>query len=238
MTHLLTDFEVRRAEDRGTTEIGWLHGRHSFSFNRYYDPNRISYHTLRVLNDDIVAPGKGFGEHGHEHMEIITWVLKGELAHADSTGTRGTIKPGDVQVMSAGRGIRHSEMNASRTNPVHLLQIWIEPDTRDLDPAYAQKSFPADGRANKWQLVASPDQRNDSLLIHQDAALNIADLDEGKQLEIDLLKGRFGYLHVATGSVRFGEHELKAGDALSFAGPSDDVIEAIEHSQVLFFDLP
>ncbi len=238
MTSAQTDFDIRRAEDRGTTEIGWLHGRHSFSFNRYYDPTRISYHTLRVLNDDIVKPGRGFGEHGHEHMEIITWVLEGELAHADSTGTRGTIKPGDVQVMSAGRGIRHSEMNASTTHPVHLLQIWIEPATRDLDPAYAQRSFPADGRANKWQLVASPDQRDGSLLIHQDAALHIADLDEGRQLEVDLFEGRFGYLHVATGSIRIGEHELKAGDAVSFSGPSEDRIEAIETSQVLLFDLP
>lgn len=238
MTFTQTDFEIRRADDRGTTEIGWLRGRHSFSFNRYYDPSRISYHSLRVLNDDIIAPGRGFGEHGHEHMEIITWVLDGQLAHADSTGTKGTIKPGDVQVMSAGRGIRHSEMNGSKTQPAHLLQIWIEPDTQDLDPAYDQKNFPAEHRCNGWQLIASPDARDGSMPIHQDAAVSVADLDKDKTLDLVLNEGRYGYLHVATGSVRIGEAELKAGDAATFEGPVRYEIEADENSKLLFFDLP
>ncbi|MCC6907411.1 MAG: pirin family protein [Phycisphaerales bacterium] len=233
-----SEFEVRQAEDRGTTEIGWLHSRHSFSFGRYYDPTRVSYHGLRVLNDDIVAAGQGFGEHGHDNMEIITWVLEGELAHADSTGTRGTLMPGEAQVMTAGRGIRHSEMNGSSAAPAHFIQIWIEPDQRNLEPAYAQKSFPPDRRHNQWQLIASPDERNGSLRIHQDAAVHVADLDEGKRLKIDLVEGRHGYLHVATGCIRFSAAELKAGDAVTFDGPAQLDIEALTNSQVLLFDLP
>jgi len=235
------DFEIRRADDRGTTEIGWLHSRHSFSFGRYYDPTRISYRALRVINDDIIAPGGGFGEHGHDHMEIISWMLDGQLTHADSTGPRRTIKPGDVQVMSAGRGIRHSEMNASTTRPAHLIQIWIEPATRDVDPAYDQKNFPAEHRCNDWQLIAnsdaSPDTIHGSMPIHQDAAVRVADLDEDKTLELVLNEGRFGYLHVAYGSIRIGEAELKAGDAATFEGPVRYEVEADENSELLFFDL-
>src|SRR6478672_6188502 len=188
-------FQVRRANDRGTTEIGWLHSRHSFSFGRYYDPRNMGYRSLRVINDDVVEPGTGFGEHGHDNMEIITWVLKGELRHRDSTGTDGVIRPGEVQTMTAGRGIRHSEMNPSASEAVHLLQIWIEPSAYSLTPSYAQKAFSEEGRANQWQLLVSPGAHDESLQIHQDAKLNVAELDTGKKIELELKENRHGYVH-------------------------------------------
>jgi len=156
-------FQVRPGQQRGTTEIGWLHSFHSFSFGRYYDPNNMGYRSLRVINDDIVEPRGGFGEHGHDNMEIITWVIKGTLRHADSTGTDGEIRPGEVQTMTAGRGIRHSEINPSSSEAVHLLQIWIEPNQLNLAPSYSQKAFDKSGRDGKWQVLASPDRRDSSL---------------------------------------------------------------------------
>src|SRR4029078_772614 len=170
-------FEVPPGQKRGTTEIGWLHSRHSFSFGRYYDPQNMGYRSLRVINDDIVEPNSGFGEHGHDNMEIITWVLKGTLRHRDSTGTDGVIRPGEVQTMTAGRGIRHSEINPSSSEAVHLLQIWIEPSQQNLTRAYAQKAFDKSGRDSKWQVLASPDSRDGSLVIHQDAILSVAELN-------------------------------------------------------------
>ena len=176
MSTATNSLTIRRAEDRGKTELRWLHGRHSFSFGRYYDPNNLGYRSLRVINDDIVEPASGFGEHGHDNMEILTWVLEGTLHHRDSTGTDGDLRPGELQAMTAGRGIRHSEVNDSPTERVHLLQIWIEPDTLNLTPAYAQKPFPREGRRGQWQMLASPDGRDDSMRIHQDAILSVAEL--------------------------------------------------------------
>lgn len=229
--------QIRRGDDRGTTQLPWLHSRHSFSFGRYIDRGRINFRALRVLNDDIIAPGGGFGEHGHDNMEIISWMLGGGIAHADSTGTRGVIRPGDVQVMSAGRGIRHSEINASKTDPAHLIQIWIEPAQRDLPPGYQQRAFPLDGRRNRWQAVASPDERNGSLRVHQDASLRIADLDGGAKIEVNVEPGRHAYLHLALGRARIDKMELTAGDALTTEGPMRFEIEGIERSQALLFDL-
>ena len=229
--------EIRRAEDRGKTEIGWLHGRHSFSFNRYYDPERMAYRTLRVLNDDVVEPGRGFGEHGHDNMEIITWVIDGVVRHGDSMGTNGEIRAGELQVMSAGRGIRHSEMNASLTQPVHLLQIWIEPNVVGLDPSYAQKTPAPEGRRGRWQTLVSSDGRDDSLRIHQDAVLQIAELDAGQKIDAAVGDHRHGYLHVAFGGLTIGDETLKGGDAVAVGGNSMLRLDASDRTQVLLFDL-
>jgi redox-sensitive bicupin YhaK (pirin superfamily) len=237
MQTLTKPIQIRRANDRGTTEIGWLHSRHSFSFGRYYDPQNMGYRSLRVINDDVVEPNSGFGEHGHDNMEIITWVLKGTLRHRDSTGTDGVIRPGEVQTMTAGRGIRHSEMNPSAFEAVHLLQIWIEPRALNLTPSYSQKAFAEEGRANRWQLLVSPDARDESLQIHQDAALSVAELAAGKQLELALDNNRHGYVHVAFGNVRTGDSTLTSGDAITLSGPAALEIVANEKSQLLFFDL-
>jgi len=230
-------FQVRPGHERGTTEIGWLHSFHSFSFGRYYDPNNMGYRSLRVINDDIVEPSNGFGMHGHENMEIITWVIKGTLRHADSTGTDGEIRPGEVQTMTAGRGIRHSEINPSSSEAVHLLQIWIEPSQLNLAPSYAQKAFDKIGRDGKWQVLASPDRRDGSLEIHQDAILSVAELHADGRLSAALADGRHGYLHVACGNVTVGGTKLTGGDAVTFDGPAALDIVASEGSQLLFFDL-
>jgi len=232
-----TRLDVRRGHDRGTTELPWLHSRHSFSFGRSIDRSRLNFRSLRVLNDDVIAPGGGFGEHGHDNMEIISWMLSGAIAHADSTGTRGVIRPGDVQVMSAGRGIRHSEINASKTEPAHLIQIWIEPAQRDLPPAYQQRPFAEEGRRNRWQVVASPDEREESLGIHQDASLSIADLDCGAKIQVNVETGRHAYLHLALGRARIGAMELSAGDAVTVQGPARLEIEGIDRSQAVLFDI-
>jgi redox-sensitive bicupin YhaK (pirin superfamily) len=229
--------QVRPGKQRGTTEIGWLHSYHSFSFGRYYDPNNMGYRSLRVINDDVVEPNGGFGMHGHENMEIITWVIKGTLRHADSTGTDGEIRPGEVQTMTAGRGIRHSEINPSSSEAVHLLQIWIEPSQLNLAPAYAQKAFEKRGRDGKWQVLASPDSRDGSLVIHQDAILSVAELNADGRLSVSLDEGRHGYLHVAFGNVTVGGTKLTGGDAVTFDGATALDIAASEDSQLLFFDL-
>jgi redox-sensitive bicupin YhaK (pirin superfamily) len=237
MTTATKQFTVRPGNKRGTTEIGWLHSRHSFSFGRYYDPNNMGYRALRVINDDIVEPRGGFGEHGHDNMEIITWVIKGQLRHGDSTGTDDVIRPGEVQAMTAGRGIRHSEVNPSATEAVHLIQIWIEPDRQNLEPSYRQKEFDQSGRTNRWQTIASPDGRADSMVIHQDARLSIGELSRGKHLTVSLADGRHGYLHVAYGTVQVGDTNLTAGDAITFDGATSLDLTATEDSQLLFFDL-
>ena len=230
-------FLIRRGDLRGRTDLGWLHSQHSFSFGHYQDPDQMGFRSLRVLNDDVVEPGGGFGEHGHDNMEIITWVLEGELAHEDSTGTRGVIRPGDAQVMTAGRGIRHSEMNASKTDSVHFLQIWIIPASRDLEPAYSQTSFAKEERCNQWQLITSPDGRKGSILIQQDALLSIADLEEGRHLDLIIDSNRHGYLHLALGSLQVGDTSMQAGDAIKTSGDIQLTLEALDDSQLLFFDL-
>jgi redox-sensitive bicupin YhaK (pirin superfamily) len=237
MTTATKQFTVRPASQRGRTEIGWLHSWHSFSFGRYYDPNNMGYRTLRVINDDIIEPRGGFGEHGHDNMEIITWIINGELRHGDSTGADDVIRPGEVQAMTAGRGIRHSEVNPSATEAVHLIQIWIEPDRANLEPSYRQKKFDQSGRANQWQSIASPDGRADSMVIHQDATLSVAELSTAKRLTASLDAGRHGYLHVAYGAVQVGDTKLTGGDAITFDGETSLGIAASEDSQLLFFDL-
>ena len=230
-------FDIFRATDRGITELGWLHSRHSFSFGSYYNPQHMGYRALRVINDDIVEPGRGFGEHGHDNMEIISIVLGGALAHADSDGNRGVITPGDVQVMTAGSGIQHSEMNESDDERVHFLQIWIEPASRNVTPAYDQKHFPREGRLKSWQAIASPDARDGSLPINQDATLWRTELDAGRAINVDLAANRHGYIHVATGAISVGDTSLEAGDAIAFAGTTPLTIDARETSEILYFDL-
>ncbi len=233
----IQQFEVRRGDQRGKTEIGWLHGRHSFSFGRYYDPNNMGYRSLRVINDDVIEPNGGFGTHGHDNMEIITWVMQGTLRHADSTGSAGNLRPGEVQAMTAGSGIRHSEVNPSTSEKVHLLQIWIEPSELNLPPAYAQKGFDQSGRDGKWQVLVSEDGRDGSLVIHQDAVLRVAELCADNRLNASLADARHGYLHVAYGNVRIGNTALSGGDAVTFVGPVSLDIVASNDSQLLFFDL-
>lgn len=237
MTITQSRIQFRPGSKRGETNYRWLESKHSFSFGHYYDPSNMGFRALRVINDDIVAPGGGFPEHPHDNMEIITWVLNGGVAHKDSTGSGGVIQAGDLQMMTAGQGIRHSEMNASQTEPVHLLQIWIEPDARNLQPSYRQKSFMKNARRNKWQVLTSPDQRDGSMRIHQDAILSVTELDAGKSVEVSLKADRHGYMHAAYGDVAIGDVRLKAGDAITIAGPASLKIEATNDSQLLFFDL-
>lgn len=230
-------YEIRRADERGATRIGWLDSRHSFSFGGYRDPAHMGFRSLRVINDDWIAPGAGFGEHPHRDMEILTWVLEGAVRHADSTGGGGVIRRGDLQAMSAGSGIRHSEFNASETDPVHLLQIWIMPREDGLTPRYDQRRFDAVGRRDAWQLLASPDGRGGSMPIGQDASMLVADVGAGSRVTRAIAPGRFGYLHVATGSVEVDGTALEAGDAVKIEGPAEIVVEGSSDSQVLLFDL-
>jgi len=226
-------------ETRGETKLDWLHSRHSFSFGHFQDPQRMNFRALRVINDDVVAPGGGFGEHGHRDMEILTWVLSGALKHGDSLGNMRELKPGELQAMTAGTGIRHSEFNASDDEPVHFLQIWILPGREGAPPGYLQQGFDAAGRANQWQMLAAgPGHDADGALpIDQDAAMAIATLDEGAQVAITADQGRHAYVHVATGALEVAGEMYHAGDAFSFAGPGEVTIRGQETGQVLWFDL-
>ena len=228
---------ILRAQSRGVSDLGWLYSHHSFSFGGYQDPARMGFRALRVLNDDIIQGGSGFSAHGHDNMEIISWVLDGALAHRDSTGTDGVLFPGDAQVMTAGSGIRHSEMNGSTTDPAHFIQIWILPSERNVEPRYDQKTFYAAARTNAWQRIADGKARDGALPIQQDASVSVADLDPGASLTFDVPEGRFGYLHVATGVVRVGEETLHAGDALELSDPATLEMEGVESAQLLAFDL-
>src|SRR6059058_3182235 len=193
--------EVLPAGERFHTDIGWLNSRHTFSFGDHYDPERAGFHALRVINDDRVAPGKGFGTHGHRDMEIVSYVLAGELGHKDSMGTGSVIRPGDVQRMSAGTGVTHSEWNHSKTESVHFLQIWILPDRRGLQPAYEQKTLAPEATQNQLRLIASPDGRDGALTVHQDAEIYLARLDAGRDVAHTLRAGRHAWVQVARGAV-------------------------------------
>lgn len=229
---------IRRTDDRGITNAGWLTSRHAFSFGHYQNPANTHYRALCVINDDVIAHGGGFPEHGHNNMEILTWVLDGVLQHGDSMGHMQSLRHGELQVMSAGRGIRHSEMNASDVDPVHLLQIWISPSSEEIEPRYSQKTFKAENRQNQWDTVASGRHRPTALPIHQDAELRIADLETGSSLEVGTLEGRYAYIHVAYGSVEVNGIELGSGDAITYAGAANLIINAWKPSEILWFDLP
>jgi redox-sensitive bicupin YhaK (pirin superfamily) len=224
------------AQDRGRTNIGWLDSRHTFSFGEWYDPAHMGFRSLRVINDDRVAPGGGFPTHGHADMEIVSYVLEGALAHKDSIGTGSVIRPGDVQRMSAGTGVRHSEFNDSKSEPVHFLQIWIIPDRGGHAPGYEQKAFPEAERRGRLRLVASRDGRDGSVTLHQDVALWAGVLDDGQKAELALAPGRHAWVHVARGAVTVNGQRLGEGDG---AALSDERAVALEGhgGEVLVFDL-
>ncbi|GIU79991.1 MAG: quercetin 2,3-dioxygenase [Bryobacteraceae bacterium] len=228
---------LRPSAERGVTQVDWLDSRHTFSFNRYIDPAWTSFQSLRVINEDWIAPGGRFDWHPHRDMEILTWILSGALEHEDSTGARGVLRPGDLQKMSAGTGIFHSEANASKTEPLHLLQIWIYPSQRGLQPHYVEKHFPLEDRRNRLCLLASPGGRDGSLPIHQAAELWTAVLDEGASVEHALAAGRHAWLQVASGEVDLNGTALHAGDGAAVSEEPVLRISARRASEVLVFDL-
>ena len=229
---------IRAREERGHTQIDWLDSYHTFSFGDYYDPQHLGFGDLRVINDDVVQPGKGFEPHPHRDMEILTYVLEGYLAHKDSLGNGAIIRPGELQRMSAGTGILHSEFNPSDTEPVHLLQIWIRPDQSGLTPEYEQKSFASEELDNRWRLVVSPDGRDGSVRIHQDACLHLARLSQDQALDYDIVSQRRAWLHIAKGTLQLNDQLLEAGDGVGITEPGPIVLQGLSRqSEVLLFDL-
>jgi len=229
---------LRKANERGHADHGWLDSYFSFSFAEYHDPQHIEFSSLRVINEDVVQPGKGFGTHGHRDMEIITYILAGALEHKDSMGNGSVIRPGDVQRMSAGRGVQHSEFNPSQSELVHLLQIWIVPNVRGIEPEYEETHFDAASKRGRLRLIASSEGRDGSVTIHQDASVYAAMLDGAERASHALAPGRKAYVHVARGSVTVNGNALGAGDALKASGESAIVIETGDDAEILLFDLP
>jgi len=228
---------VRKAADRGSVNLGWLDSRHSFSFGSYYDPQHMGFGNLRVINEDRVQPGTGFGTHGHRDMEIVSYVISGSLEHRDSMGNGSVIRPGDVQRMSAGTGVRHSEYNPSDTDPVHFLQIWILPERDGLSPGYEQKHVPLNDRRNLLRLVASRDGRDGSLTVHQDADVYASLLADGHSVEHRLAPGRKAWLQVISGSLDTGRATLDAGDGAALAGADSLAVRAVGETEFLLFDM-
>jgi redox-sensitive bicupin YhaK (pirin superfamily) len=228
---------IRRSNERGGGDYGWLNTRHTFSFDQYHDPRFMGFRSLRVINEDRVAPGEGFPTHPHRDMEIITYILEGALEHKDSLGTGSIIRPGDGQRMSAGRGIRHSEMNPSPTEPAHLLQIWIMPDRSGHEPSYEQKSFPDEEKRGKLRLIAGPDGKDGSVTIHQDARLYVTLLSPGQEVAHELAKGRYAWLQVARGAVEVNGKPLNQGDGAAVSDEQKLAIKGIQDAEVLLFDL-
>jgi hypothetical protein len=228
---------IRKAADRGHADHGWLNSHHTFSFANYYDPNHMGFRGLRVINDDRVAPGQGFGTHPHRDMEIISYVLEGALAHKDSMGTGATIRPGDVQRMSAGTGVLHSEFNASQKDEVHFLQIWIMPAKRNALPGYEQKAFPDVDKRGKLALVASQDGRDGSITLNADARVYAGNFGKNEKAELPIARGRGAWLHVARGKVRVNGQELAEGDGAAFEDEGLIRIEGVDEAEVLTFDL-
>jgi redox-sensitive bicupin YhaK (pirin superfamily) len=229
--------QVRKAEERGGTDWGWLESRHSFSFGEYFDPQNLGFRSLRVLNDDRVKPGAGFGTHGHRDMEILSYVLEGALEHKDSTGGGGVIRPGEIQFMRAGTGVTHSEYNASKTEPVHFLQIWVIPDTQGLAPGYDQRTFDAAAARSGFALLASKDGRDNSIHVHQDVDLFVARLAAGAERSRPLSQGRHAWVHVARGRATVNAVELREGDGLAMSDEQEVRLAAQGEAEVLVFDL-
>jgi redox-sensitive bicupin YhaK (pirin superfamily) len=229
--------QIRPAEERGHTDWGWLDSRHTFSFGDYFDPRHAGFRALRVINDDRVGPGAGFGTHGHRDMEILSYVLAGALEHEDSSGGGGVIRPGEIQFMRAGSGVTHSEYNHSRTEPVHFLQIWIVPDQRGLRPAYGQRACDRAAAARGFVLLASRDGRQDSLQVQQDVDLWLTLLAAGESRELRLRPGRQTWIHVARGEVSANGSELQAGDGAALTGEDSLRLLGQQAAEVLLFDL-
>jgi len=230
--------EIRRSNERGYADHGWLKSFHTFSFGNYFDPKHVEFGVLRVINEDRLAPGQGFGSHGHRDMEIISYVLEGALAHKDSTGSESTIRPGDVQRMSAGNGVVHSEYNPSKSEGVHFLQIWIQPNQRGIEPSYEEKRFAPEDKRGKLRLIASPDRAEGSVLIHQDARIYAGLFDGAERSALAVEPSRRVYVHVARGSVTANGSALAAGDALKLTGAAALTIEQGAGAEVIVFDLP
>jgi redox-sensitive bicupin YhaK (pirin superfamily) len=229
---------IRRSSERGYADHGWLKSYHTFSFGDYVDPAHVEFGALRVINEDRVSPGEGFGTHGHRDMEILSYVLEGALAHQDSLGNGSTIRPGDVQRMSAGTGVRHSEFNPSQTEQAHFLQIWVQPNARNLEPSYEEKQFSAEEKRGRLRLIASPDRAAGSVLIHQDARVYAGLFDGEENAELEITRNRRIYIHVARGSVRANGVALEAGDAVALTEITALHLDGGKQSEVLVFDLP
>jgi redox-sensitive bicupin YhaK (pirin superfamily) len=228
---------IRGAKERGHFDHGWLNTYHTFSFDQYYDPRYMGFRTLRVINEDFVAGGRGFPKHGHRDMEIITYILEGALKHEDSMGNGSVIRPGDVQRMTAGTGVRHSEQNASEREQVHLLQIWILPHTVGLEPGYEQKAFSEDERRGRLKLIASDDGSDGSVVVHQDVKLFASIIPAGEQVEHTMDQQRYAWIQVARGAVSVNGEKADQGDGVMVAGESNLQIKAEENAEVLLFDL-
>lgn len=229
---------LRSSADRGFASHGWLQSYHSFSFAEYYDPAHMGFGPLRVINDDFIAAGMGFGTHGHRDMEIITYVLEGEIAHKDSMGNGSTIRPGDVQRMSAGTGVQHSEFNPSRENRTHLLQIWIQPSKQGITPSYEEKNFNRAEKQGTLRLVASPEGSHGSVKINQDAQLFVGLFDGAEKHSMSLDQSRLAYVHLAQGQLKVNGYDLKAGDALMLKQEEALHLSEGQQAEVLVFDLP
>jgi len=234
----LMSMQIRRSAERGFADHGWLKSFHTFSFADYYDPEHVEFGPLRVINEDRVQAGAGFGTHGHRDMEIISYVLAGELAHRDSLGNGSTIRPGDVQRMSAGTGVQHSEFNPSRSSATHFLQIWIRPAQLNLSPSYEEKQFPDRDKRGRLRLIASSDGAAGSVLVHQDVKIHAGLFSGDEQAVLSLQPGRGLYVHVARGSISANGATLKAGDALSEVGATALRLTDGQDAEVLVFDLP
>lgn len=229
--------KIRRAAERGHADHGWLNSYHTFSFASYRDPNHMGFRSLRVMNEDRVAAGQGFGTHAHNDMEIVSYVLDGELEHKDSMGNGEVLRPGEFQRITAGTGITHSEFNPSANEATHFYQIWLIPERRGLEPSYEQKGFDPQGRKNRWQLVASRHAKDGSLLIHQDANIYLADLDAGHDLNYTIPKDRHVWLQVLRGSVEVNASRLSTGDAVAVSDEATLTIKATTHAELMLFDL-
>jgi quercetin 2,3-dioxygenase len=228
---------IRKSNERGHFDHGWLNTYHTFSFDQYYDPRYMGFRSLRVINEDFVAAGRGFPTHGHRDMEIITYILEGALKHEDSMGNGSVIRPGDVQRMTAGTGVRHSEKNASDQERVHLLQIWIVPNADSLAPGYEQKAFSEEERRGQLRLIASEDGRDDSVRLNQDVSLFASILDAGQEVERTMEPQRFGWIQVARGSIAVNGETAGQGDGLVIVAESSLAIRAEEPAEILLFDL-
>jgi redox-sensitive bicupin YhaK (pirin superfamily) len=228
---------LRRSEDRGRGFYGWLDTRHTFSFGSYYDPAHMGFRSLRVINDDRVAPGAGFPRHPHRDMEILTYVLDGALEHRDSLGNGSVIRPGEIQRMSAGTGILHSEFNHSKEDPLRFLQIWIEPNRLGISPSYQQETLASRDRRGPLRLIASPDNTEGTVLLHQDARVYAGLLEDGQELEHRLGADRHTWIHVARGTARVGEHELREGDGAALHGSPTIELTGVQDAELLLFDL-
>ncbi|MGZ8223744.1 MAG: pirin family protein [Methylobacter sp.] len=228
---------ITRSNERGTSNLGWLKSRHTFSFGQYFNPNRMGFESLRVINDDRVAPGTGFGTHPHNNMEIISYVLEGALEHRDSMGNGSIIKPGEVQRLSAGTGISHSEFNHSKNSEVHFLQIWFVPDTVNTEPAYAQQAFDELEKRGRFRLVASKQGRGGSITLHQDVDMSVALIDKGEEIAYAIAPDRTAWVHIARGQVSMNDTDLKAGDGAAINGESLLKFRNAQDAEVILFDM-